>query len=67
MLIACRIPLQVEALLMARADIPASEAKDAAVECRGVFQQKQRQLGRNPSPAARMVDFEATLSALYTV
>ena len=57
--------LQVEALLMARADIPASEAKDAAAECRGVFQQKQHHLGRNPSPPPRVLDFETTLSALH--
>ncbi len=56
-------PEAVEALLLARADVPAAEAKDVLVQCRGVFAQKKG-LATTAKHSMRLADFDSLVQVL---
>lgn len=56
-------PEAVEALLLARADVPAAEAKEVLLQCRSVFPQKKG-LAMVAKNSMRLVDFDSLMQVL---
>lgn len=53
----------MEALLLARADVPAAEAKEVLLQCRSVFAQKKG-LATIAKNSMRLADFDSLMQVL---